>query len=103
MLVFGQIDGLEPELLIFKVLDNYLDVARFCLSFFSYRHEHQALTDNGILKDEKVIRRDTYVTDVTDGACACLKSVLRLVVDKDHRTSNWVLILHQTCTTIEMN
>ena len=40
---------------------------------------------------------------VTDRACACLKSVLRLGMDKDHRTSNWVLILYQTCTTIEMN
>ena len=44
-----------------------------------------------------------YVTDVTDRACACLKSVLRLDVDKDHRTLNWVLILHQTCTTTEYN
>ena len=24
-------------------------------------------------------------------------------MDKDHRASNWVLILYQTCTTIEMN
>ena len=24
-------------------------------------------------------------------------------VDKDHRTSNWVLILYQTCTTIKTN
>ena len=47
--------------------------------------------------------RPIYVMDVTDIACACLKSVLRLGVDKDHRTSNWVLILYQTCTTIEMN
>ena len=43
------------------------------------------------------------VTDVMDRACACLKSVLRLGVDKDHRTSSWELILYQTCTTIEMN
>ena len=32
-------------------------------------------------------------------ACECLKSVLRVGVDKDHRTSNWVLILYQTCST----
>ena len=38
-----------------------------------------------------------------DRACACLKSVFHLGVDKDHRTSNWVLILYQTCTTNEMN
>ena len=38
-----------------------------------------------------------------DRACACLKSVLRLGVDKDNRTLNRVLILYQTCTTIEMN
>ena len=44
-----------------------------------------------------------YVTDVRDRACDCLKSVLRIGVDKDHGTSNWVLILYQTCTTIEMN
>ena len=44
-----------------------------------------------------------YVTDVTDRACACLKSVLCIGVDKDHRTSNWVLFLYQICTTIEMN
>ena len=43
------------------------------------------------------------VTDVTDRACACRKSVLHLSVDKDHRTSNWVLILYHTCTTNEMN
>ena len=36
-----------------------------------------------------------------DRACVCLKSVLCIGVDKDHRTSNWVLILYQTCTTIE--
>ena len=40
--------------------------------------------------------RDMYVTDLTDRACACLKSVLRLSVDKDHRTSNWVLIFVNT-------
>ena len=40
---------------------------------------------------------------MSDRACACLKSVLHLSVDKDHRTSNWVLILYQTCTTNEMN
>ena len=40
---------------------------------------------------------------VTDRACACLKSVLRLGVDKDHRTSSWELILYQTCTTIGMS
>ena len=44
-----------------------------------------------------------YLTDVTDRACACLKSVLRIDVDKDHRTSNWVLILYLTCTTIALN
>ena len=44
-----------------------------------------------------------YVTDVTDRACACLKSVFCLGVDKDHRMSSWELILYQTCTTIEMN
>ena len=44
-----------------------------------------------------------YVTDEMDRVCACLKSVLRLGVDKDHRTSNWVLILYQTCTTNEMS
>ena len=33
-----------------------------------------------------------YVTDVTDRACACLKSVLCIGVDKDNRTSNWVLL-----------
>ena len=38
-----------------------------------------------------------------DRARACLKSVLRLGVNKDYRTSNWVLILYQTCTTIGMN
>ena len=43
------------------------------------------------------------VTDVTDRACACLKSVLLIGVDKDHWTLNWVLILYQTCTTNEMN
>ena len=31
------------------------------------------------------------------------KSVLRIGVDKDHRTSKWVLILYQILTTIEMN
>ena len=41
--------------------------------------------------------------DVTDRACACLKSVLRIGVDKGHRTLNWVLILYQTCTAIELN
>ena len=40
--------------------------------------------------------------DVTDRACACLKSVLCMSVDKVHRTTNWELILYQTCTTIEM-
>ena len=35
-----------------------------------------------------------YVTDVTDRACVCLKSVLRIGVDKDHRTTIWELILH---------
>ena len=44
-----------------------------------------------------------YATDVMDIACACLKSVLRIGVDKDYRTLNWVLILYQTCTTIKMN
>ena len=44
-----------------------------------------------------------YVTDVMDKACACLKSVLPIGVDKVHRASNWVLILYQTCTTIGMN
>ena len=44
-----------------------------------------------------------HVTDVTDRACACLNSVICFSVDKDHRTSNWVLILYQTCATIEMN
>ena len=56
-------------------------------------------------KEELFINWDSviYVTDISDRACACLKSVLRLGVDKDHRISNWVLILYQTCTTIEMN
>ena len=44
-----------------------------------------------------------YVTDVKDRACVCLTSVLRIGVDKDHRTKNWELILYQTCTTVEMN
>ena len=43
------------------------------------------------------------VTNVMDRACACLKSVFRVGVDKDHRTRIHELILHQTCTTIEMN
>ena len=47
-----------------------------------------------------VLQSLIYVTDVMDRACACLKSVLRIGVDKDHRASNWVLILYQTCTTI---
>ena len=38
-----------------------------------------------------------------DRASACLKSVLRIGVDKDHRTMIWELILYQACTTIEMN
>ena len=38
-----------------------------------------------------------------DRACACLKSVLCIGVDKDHRTTIWELILYQTCTTIETN
>ena len=38
-----------------------------------------------------------------DRACAYLKSVLRMGVDKDHKTTNWELILYQTCTTTEMN
>ena len=29
-----------------------------------------------------------------DRACACLKSVRCIGVDKDHRTSNWVLIVN---------
>ena len=32
------------------------------------------------------------VTDATDRACACLKSVIRIGVDKEQRASNWVLI-----------
>ena len=40
---------------------------------------------------------------VKDRACACQKSVLRLGVDKDHKTLNWVLILYQTCITTGMN
>ena len=44
-----------------------------------------------------------HVTDISDRACACLKSVLRLGVDKDHRSLNWKLILNQTCTTTELN
>ena len=44
-----------------------------------------------------------YVMDVTDRACACIKSVRRLGVDKDHRTKIWELILYHTCTTIELN
>ena len=43
------------------------------------------------------------VTDVMNRACACLKSTLRIDVDKVHRASNWVLILYQTCTTIGLN
>ena len=43
------------------------------------------------------------VTEGMDRAGACLKSVLRIGVDKDHRTSNWVLILYQTCTTNKMD
>ena len=44
-----------------------------------------------------------YVTEVLDRACACLKSILSIGVDKGHRASNWVLILYQTCTIFEMN
>ena len=44
-----------------------------------------------------------YIMDVMDRASACLKSVLRIGVDKDHRTMIWELILYQACTTIEMN
>ena len=44
-----------------------------------------------------------HVTDVMDRAGACLKSVLCIGVDKDHRASNRVLILYQTCTTIGLN
>ena len=35
------------------------------------------------------------VTDVMDRACACLKSILHLGMDKDHRKSNWVLLQYE--------
>ena len=50
------------------------------------------------LTERKNPHTPVYVTDVSDRAFACLKSVLRIGVDKDHRASNWVLILYQTCT-----
>ena len=73
----------------------------------------------GELVSETETRAPIYVKDKRDRACACLKSVLRISVDKDHRTivglgpcRGCILKpaanmkrshLYQTCTTIEMN
>ena len=64
---------------------------------------HQFFRGTVFRKKEWQSKGRINVTDVTDRACACLKSVLPLGVDKDHRTSNWVLILYQTCTTKSMD
>ena len=85
MIKLFQIRPLDPYSSIIKLFKKYFDVERF----FVYNIELQICV--------------MYVTDIADRACSCLKSVLRLGVDKDHRTLNWVLILYQTCTTIEMN
>ena len=50
----------------------------------------------GVIRSCSSFGSSIHVTDVTDRACACLKSVLCIGVDKDHKTSNWVLIFYQT-------
>ena len=74
------------------------------ISFFSILTLF-SVTNSKKLSKSQDLTRSTYinVADVTDRAFACLKSVLCIGVDKDHRASNWVLILYQTCTTIGKN